>query len=324
MGLTRQMRAHPIQVEEKAFDYKDSTSGVLGETNDPLSSPDGSNTRMICSVKGASGAQSLTADNTDILSPASNPNKNREKCTENLNINEEEQSKNIPFLTMEGEEEEPRYSDDLLQKAMELCGLQNEGGTAHSQTIDLTIALPKDLNPPKTFYTLPAETQTPPQYFPSSKRTQSRLHQEPLVKLNTENVSFMLPPSKSEKPYVPFGYNSSGNIKQPMNSYMIWRRIHHSALARANPTASSRDINIQLGWEWRRLTEEQKKTYYIEAWKLRTIHREMFPDWTFTRRTDKNEKALPMAIYNSSTPTMSPYTHTTECVRRTIINSAIP
>ncbi|XP_056373330.1 protein piccolo-like [Hyla sarda] len=551
-----------IQVEEKSFDYKDSTSGVLGETNDPMSSPDGSNTRMICSVKGASGAQSPTADNTDTYrGSAPNPNKNREKFSENLKAKEEEQTqrKNVPFPTMEEEDEEPRYSEDILQKAMELCGLQNEGGIPQTQALDLSLALSEDLKLPETFFTLPTEIQTPPQYFPSYGRTLVPIKQEPiplqylpsytpaqiepdqthqyfpsygrtpaqieqdqthqyfpsygstpaqieqdqthqyfpsygrtpaqiepdqthqyfpsygrtpaqiepdqthqyfpsygrtpaqieqdqthqyfpsyrrtpaqiepdqthqyfssygrtpaqiepdqthqyfssygrtpaqieqdqthqylssygrtpaqieqeptqfqylpsfgstpvpeqqdpaylqylpsfgstpvpeqqdpaylqylpsfgstpvpeqqdpaylqylpsfgstpvpeqqdpaylqylpsfgrmpLVKLNTEEVSFTLPPSESGKPYDPCGYNKSGNPKRPMNAYMIWARIHRSALAKANPTASNASITLYLGWVWRKLTEEQKRPYYDEAQKLKAKQLEMFP-----------------------------------------------
>lgn len=69
----------------------------------------------------------------------------------------------------------------------------------------------------------------------------------------------------------------SGYIKRPMNAFMVWARIHRQALSKANPMANNADISVQLGFEWSRLTEEQKMPYYEEAHKLKVKHRQEFP-----------------------------------------------
>lgn len=62
-----------------------------------------------------------------------------------------------------------------------------------------------------------------------------------------------------------------------MNAFMVWARIHRPALAKANPAANNAEISVQLGLEWNKLTEEQKKPYYDEAQKIKKKHREEFP-----------------------------------------------
>lgn len=62
-----------------------------------------------------------------------------------------------------------------------------------------------------------------------------------------------------------------------MNAFMVWARIHRPALAKANPAANNAEISVQLGLEWNKLTEEQKKPYYDEAQKIKEKHREEFP-----------------------------------------------
>ncbi|XP_056379892.1 transcription factor 7-like 1-A [Hyla sarda] len=146
------------------------------------------------------------------------------------------------------------------------------------------------------------------QYFPSSERTPDPIKQEPLVKLNTENVPFTLPPSG--RPYQQFDVNRSGHVKRPMNAFMIWARIHRPALARANPTASNASISIHLGWEWSKLTEKQKNPYYLEAWKLKVKHSQMFPDWTYMPRLGKDKKPPPNVNNKSSAVLLRPPTST--------------
>ncbi|XP_053334792.1 sex-determining region Y protein-like [Clarias gariepinus] len=71
------------------------------------------------------------------------------------------------------------------------------------------------------------------------------------------------------------GKNS--RIKRPMNPYIIWARKHRSVLARANPNASSAEVSEQLGIEWRKLSEDQKMPYYLEAARLKWEHSQQFP-----------------------------------------------
>lgn len=62
-----------------------------------------------------------------------------------------------------------------------------------------------------------------------------------------------------------------------MNAFLVWSRIHRPVLSRANPNASSAEISMQLGIEWKKLSEEQKMPYYAESWRLKWKHRQKFP-----------------------------------------------
>ena len=78
-------------------------------------------------------------------------------------------------------------------------------------------------------------------------------------------------------PDTPFSKDRNGHVKRPMNAFMVWARIHRPALAKANPAANNAEISVQLGLEWNKLSEEQKKPYYDEAQKIKEKHREEFP-----------------------------------------------
>ncbi|NXI39541.1 SOX30 factor, partial [Galbula dea] len=124
----------------------------------------------------------------------------------------------------------------------------------------------------------------------------------PSRKIETRNVPFTVLPSNSGVPDTPFSKDKSGHIKRPMNAFMVWARIHRPALAKANPQANNAEISVQLGLEWSKLTEEQKKPYYDEAHKIRLKHREEFPDWVYQPRQGKKKSfPLPVSAACSST-----------------------
>ncbi|KAI5628144.1 hypothetical protein C0J50_10610 [Silurus asotus] len=38
---------------------------------------------------------------------------------------------------------------------------------------------------------------------------------------------------------------------------------------------------MQLGITWNKLSEEQKKPYYTESWRLKQEHEQLFSDWVY-------------------------------------------
>ncbi|XP_064376999.1 transcription factor SOX-30 isoform X2 [Dromaius novaehollandiae] len=148
---------------------------------------------------------------------------------------------------------------------------------------------PPDLAVPLMLHPLPSGTrihfQGPPPselirvtkvpVTPVPLKMQSLL--EPSVKIETKNVPLTVLPSDAGIPDTPFSKDKSGHVKRPMNAFMVWARIHRPALAKANPAANNAEISVQLGLEWNKLTEEQKKPYYDEAQKIKEKHREEFP-----------------------------------------------
>eukprot|EP00058_Branchiostoma_floridae_P022785 XP_002608275.1 hypothetical protein BRAFLDRAFT_125084 [Branchiostoma floridae] len=68
------------------------------------------------------------------------------------------------------------------------------------------------------------------------------------------------------------------HVKRPMNAFMVWARIHRPALARSHPRANNADISCQLGEKWsHELTNEDKKPYYEEACRLKSLHKKDHP-----------------------------------------------
>ncbi|XP_006902031.1 PREDICTED: transcription factor SOX-30 [Elephantulus edwardii] len=139
---------------------------------------------------------------------------------------------------------------------------------------------------------------------------------EPSVKIETKDVPLTVLPSDAGIPDTPFSKDRNGHVKRPMNAFMVWARIHRPALAKANPAANNAEISVQLGLEWNKLSEEQKKPYYDEAQKIKEKHREEFPGWVYQPRPGKR-KRFPLSVSSvfsgttqniiSTNPTMYPY-----------------
>ncbi|KAF7704248.1 hypothetical protein HF521_021320 [Silurus meridionalis] len=72
--------------------------------------------------------------------------------------------------------------------------------------------------------------------------------------------------------------DKKGNIRRSMNAYMLWVRKQRPIFSKANPNSSSAEISMQLGFKWNKMSEEQKKPYYTESWRLKQEHEQLFPD----------------------------------------------
>ncbi|XP_053334790.1 sex-determining region Y protein-like [Clarias gariepinus] len=97
------------------------------------------------------------------------------------------------------------------------------------------------------------------------------------IEANTERVSLTQPPSVTDGLKTSKIKGKNSRIKRPMNPYIIWAKKHRSVLARANPNASCAEVSEQLGIEWRKLSEDQKMPYYLEAARLKWEHSQQFP-----------------------------------------------
>ncbi|KAJ1059907.1 hypothetical protein K5549_004345 [Capra hircus] len=185
------------------------------------------------------------------------------------------------------------------ERLREDCRLSTEpasNGLAHGSK-DVILTQPstafgphqQDLRIPLTLHTVPPgariQFQGPPPselirltkvpLTPVPIKMQSLL--EPSVKIETKDVPLTVLPSDAGIPDTPFSKDRNGHVKRPMNAFMVWARIHRPALAKANPAANNAEISVQLGLEWNKLSEEQKKPYYDEAQKIKEKHREEFP-----------------------------------------------
>ena len=72
-------------------------------------------------------------------------------------------------------------------------------------------------------------------------------------------------------------YNRNGNVKRPMNAFMVWARQYRPYLAGQFPNANNSEISIRLGQVWNDMTEEEKKPFYIEAERIKNKHKQDYP-----------------------------------------------
>ncbi|XP_047462424.1 transcription factor SOX-30-like isoform X1 [Mugil cephalus] len=100
-------------------------------------------------------------------------------------------------------------------------------------------------------------------------------------------ICFTIPPTDQDLKQIQTVQHKDGRIKRPMNAFLIWARIHRDALQKACPTVSKIDISAQLGFEWSKLTDEQKRPYYEVAQKLKAMHERQFPDYVYRPKKKK-------------------------------------
>lgn len=67
--------------------------------------------------------------------------------------------------------------------------------------------------------------------------------------------------------------NRSGNVKRPMNAFMVWAREYRPKLATQLPNANNAEISVKLGQVWNELSNEEKKPFYEEAEKIKMKHK---------------------------------------------------
>ncbi|XP_016522923.1 transcription factor Sox-14-like [Poecilia formosa] len=104
-----------------------------------------------------------------------------------------------------------------------------------------------------------------------------------------QNTSFVIPPSEID--FKPNQFiQENGRVKRPMNAFLVWARVHREAMQKAFPGRTSNDISVQLGNEWYKLSEEQKRPYFKAADKLKKMHRLHFPDYEYRPRKRKDRK----------------------------------
>lgn len=99
--------------------------------------------------------------------------------------------------------------------------------------------------------------------------------------MDTKTIPLTVPPSEAGLPEVPFGKNTNGRIKKPINAFLVWARIHRSIIKKANPKASFKELSEQMGILWSNLSKEEKQPYYEEAFKIKQRHDNEFPDWEY-------------------------------------------
>ncbi|XP_071362283.1 uncharacterized protein [Trachinotus anak] len=105
-------------------------------------------------------------------------------------------------------------------------------------------------------------------------------------------TSFTIPPTEEDVKQMQSVQDKNGHIKRPMNAFMVWSYIHRCVLRKACPGIGMIDTSVQLGYEWSKLTAEQKRPYFEVADKLKNLHKQQFPDYEFRPQKKKGMECL--------------------------------
>ncbi|XP_061781941.1 transcription factor 7-like 1-B isoform X2 [Nerophis lumbriciformis] len=114
------------------------------------------------------------------------------------------------------------------------------------------------------------------------------LNGELLYKVTAPNYTAPLPPTipriKKKNRKVDETY-----VKKPPNAFMLFMKEHRQAVKHHSHLRNSADINKILGRMWHLLSKEEKAKYYDLADKVKRMHSQQHPDWSWRHNYGKKE-----------------------------------
>lgn len=96
------------------------------------------------------------------------------------------------------------------------------------------------------------------------------------------------------------------HIKRPMNAFMIWSSRKRRELARQNPKLHNSQISKILGSEWRKLTEEEKQSFFAQAKLLSELHLIEHPDYKYRPKRRARKKHVKHKTENHTASSFNP------------------
>ena len=84
--------------------------------------------------------------------------------------------------------------------------------------------------------------------------------------------------------------DDGGEVKRPMNSFLLWAKVMRKKYAKDNPTMHNAEISKLLGKVWNSMTTNEKRPYVERAEKLRVIHMRDHPNYRYAPRKKKDRK----------------------------------
>ena len=99
---------------------------------------------------------------------------------------------------------------------------------------------------------------------------------------------------------------TEAHVKRPMNAFMIWSSRKRRELARQNPKLHNSQISKILGTEWRKLTEEEKQKFFVQAKLLNELHLIEHPDYKYRPKRRVKKKQLKHKPDRSTVCSFSP------------------
>ena len=115
-------------------------------------------------------------------------------------------------------------------------------------------------------------------FSPSIIPQQQSYYDIPMVHGRQDMTSFALPD------------DDSGEVKRPMNSFLLWAKVMRKKYAKENPTMHNAEISKLLGKVWNGMTTNDKRPYVERAEKLRVLHMRDHPNYRYAPRKKKDRK----------------------------------
>eukprot|EP00111_Clytia_hemisphaerica_P023982 TCONS_00070671-protein len=146
--------------------------------------------------------------------------------------------------------------------------------------------------------------------------TSSAVHAHQIIHPIVNSIPHPLPPPPSS--VGPPGSHQQAqveedddHVKRPMNAFMVWSRTERRKLALKFPNMLNCEISKLLGAEWSRMSDEDKSPYVQESKRLRTIHSQKYPDYSYKprrrkRKTQQSQPPYPSINFQSASANIPP------------------
>ncbi|XP_077579562.1 uncharacterized protein LOC144201011 [Stigmatopora nigra] len=114
------------------------------------------------------------------------------------------------------------------------------------------------------------------------------LNGELLYKVTAPNYAAPLPPTVPRIKKINKKVDQT-YVKKPPNAFMLFMKEHRQAVRHHSHLRNSADINKILGRMWHLLPAEEKAKYYELADKVKRLHSQQHPDWSWRHNYGKKE-----------------------------------
>merc|ERR1719414_1454773 len=85
-----------------------------------------------------------------------------------------------------------------------------------------------------------------------------------------------------------------GKVLRPMNAFMLWSKEHRKRLIASGYDGAT--VSKMLSPQWKKLSDQHKQAYYVEAERLKSLHQMQHPDYKYSPRSRKTASKQQKAV----------------------------